>query len=313
MKKNILILIFFTAFINGYSFKKITILTDTMAPNTGPYYVQKNLLRGLELINFPFNVNPPTHQVSDVVVVLSGVNNLRNAIQWKASKKISCLLGGPNIMNSPREFDYLFTRKELDACLVPSHWIQVAYEEDAPSLIGRVRCWFAGVDTDYWKPTQIKKNKVLIYWKTEPEDLYQQVENLLRKYGYDPIQVKYGSYNQETYNTLLNQSQFAVFLTRSESQGIALAEAWSMNVPTLNFDPGSLTYQARVYSLVSSCPYLTESTGKTWKTIEDLELLLKDYQTLSRLFKPRDWVLKNMTMQVSALALLNIIETLMGN
>jgi hypothetical protein len=309
MKKYFIIsLIFIAHFTSAYSFRKLTILTDVMAPRTGPFFVRQSLISGLSLLDIPFNINPPSDQVGDAVAVISGVKNLRTAIQWKASGKISCLVGGPNIMNSPKEFNYLFAQKELDACLVPSYWIQIAYEEDAPSLKGRIRLWFSGIDTDYWKPTQSNKAKVLVYWKTEPEFFCKQVESLLHQYGYETIRVRYGSYTQETYRNILNQSQFAVFITRSESQGIALAEAWAMDVPTLNFDPGSLTYRGKVYSIVSSCPYLSEDTGKTWKEIGELEALLQNYKAISQSFNAREWMLKNMTNQASALQLISIID-----
>lgn len=309
MKKYFIIsLIFIAHFTSAYSFKKLTILADPMAPMTGPFFVRESLINGLSLLGFPFNVNPPLNQVGDVVAVISGVNNLRTAMQWKSSGKISCLVGGPNIMNSPKEFNYLFAQKELDACLVPSYWIQVAYEEDAPSLKGRIRLWFSGIDTNYWKPSQSNKTKVLVYWKTEPESFCQQIENLLHKYGYETIRMRYGLYTQEAYRNALNQSQFAVFITRSESQGIALAESWAMDVPTLNFDPGSLTYRGKVYSIVSSCPYLSENTGKTWKEIGDLEALLQNNKVISQSFNARNWILQNMTNQASAIQLLNIID-----
>ena len=140
MKKYFIIaLLVIVSLTNAYSFKKLTILVDATVHRTGPFFVRQNLINGLSSVGFPFNVNPPSDQVGDAVAVLSGVNNLRTAIQWKASGKISYLVGGPNIMNSPKEFNYLFARQELDACLVPSYWIQVAYEQDAPNLKGRVR------------------------------------------------------------------------------------------------------------------------------------------------------------------------------
>ena len=52
----------------------------------------------------------------------------------------------------------------------------------------------------------------------------------------------------------------AVFISRSESQGLALAEAWAMDVPTLVWqgppgDGGSL------FNLSDPSPYLTSHTG----------------------------------------------------
>ena len=285
-------------------------LSDSVRPGNGPFGVYQSLIEGLRLLHVPFNGNPPISQVGDVVIVLSGVDNLRKAIGWKQANRISCLLGGPNIMNRPCDYNYLFTSKEVDACLVPSDWIRIAYEEDASMLKGRVSCWPAGVDIEEWKPAQKKDNSVVVYWKTGSEVLCQRVEGLLRKYKYVPIRVRYGSYNKATYKNILNKAKFAVFISRSESQGIALAEAWAMNVSTLAYDPGQLTYLGRRYSIVSSCPYLTEQTGKSWSNVQELETILKDFDSFAAQFNPRNWVVSHMSYEVSARKLINIIESI---
>ena len=159
---------------------------------------------------------------------------------------------------------------------------------------------------NYWKPSAQECDCVLVYWKTENEQFYQSVEALLRKYRYTPVRIRYKFYDPQTYKNALNKAIFAVFISRSESQGIALAEAWSMNVPTLVWDPGELTYLGRVYSSVSASPYLTEDTGKSWKDLKELENVITKIPSLQ--FCPRDWVLKNMSYEASTSALLSIIE-----
>ena len=60
-----------------------------------------------------------------------------------------------------------------------------------------------------------------------------------------------------------NQIRFcllAVFLSSSESQGIALAEAWSMNVPTFVWNPKPKELNGRYFPSVDSAPYLTPET-----------------------------------------------------
>ena len=287
-------------------FSRLTILAEGVSRKTGPYEVYHNLICGLQQLGIPFNINPPDGQVGDVVHVVSGVHNLEKAIQWKRSGKIQRLIGGPNVMNRPNEFNYLFAQKEVDACFVPSYWIQVAYEEDAPALKGRIHCWFTGVDCEYWKPIKQEKNGVLVYWKTEDEGLVEAVEMLIRKYGLVPIRIRYGGYQKDTFKTVLNRCQYAVFISRSESQGMALAEAWAMDVPTFSFDPGSLIYRGKRYSLVSSCPYLTPDTGKPWKTLNELEKLLTSFDVSK--YHPRKWVLEYMTIAASIRQLVEIIK-----
>jgi len=290
-----------------YEVKKVTVLSDRVTPRHGPFGVYQSIMSGLRMLEIPFNCNPQDPQVGDMVVVLSGVDNLRRAIDWKRNGRINGLLGGPNIMNRPNQFNYLLASKEVDVCLVPSQWIKVAYEEDAPALKGRVQSWSAGVDINYWSPGAMNRDCVLVYWKTEGIELCKKIEELLRKFGYKPVRITYNSYDMSTYKSVLNKSKFAVFISRSESQGIALAEAWSMNVPTLAFDPGQLTYLGRSYSPVSSCPYLTEDTGKAWKYLQELEMLIQNFDSYAAQFDSRRWVLNHMSYEESTRALLAII------
>ena len=300
------------ASISAHPFNKITILANYLIPRTGPFGVYHSLVDGFSKLAVPFNCNPPHNQVGDVVIVLSGIDNLRKAVAWKKQGRIRCLLGGPNIMNRPNESNFIFADPAVDGCLVPSEWIKVAYEEDAPGLKGRIFCWFAGINYQQWKPTSKIKNKVLVYWKTDSESLCHQVESLLRKYNYTPVRVRYKQYNPDHYKQLLDQSQFAVFVSRSESQGIALAEAWAMNVPTLIWDPGVLTYLGRKYSIVSAAPYLTEYTGKSWDTFAELEELIDHFGFYNKQFSPRLWLQKCMTNEASARCMLDIIEKVYG-
>ncbi len=297
---------FFAAF--PYRFKKISVFSDRVKSRTGPSAVQQSLLAGLRVLDVPFNCNPSESELGDVVIVLSGVNNFKRAISWKQQKRIACLLGGPNVMNRPCDYNYLFTSKEVDICLVPSDWIRIAYEEDALALKGRVRCWPAGVDVDFWNPASGNRDCVLVYWKTESESFCQSVEKVIKKHGYTPIRIRYGSYDSPTYRRALNRAKFSVFISRSESQGMALAESWSMDVPSFVWDPGTLTYLGRSYSVVSACPYLTESTGNSWKQLEELDQLIRKFGQNKYTFTPRQWVLNNMSNAVTTQYLLRMIE-----
>ena len=80
-----------------------------------------------------------------------------------------------------------------------------------------------------------------------------------------------------------------------------------MNVPTLIFNPQQWEYRGKFY-FASACPYLTEQTGMDWQKLEQLENMLKNMPKLLDTFNPRKWVLENMTDQISAQHLLNIIE-----
>jgi len=182
--------------------------------------VTRSVVQGLTKLGTRFNYNPERlKNVAEVVVVLSGIEALKQAIQWKKSGRVKRLLAGPNLVVRSSEYNGLLTSPEIDICLVPSDWVRVAYEEDAPSLRGRIRVWPAGVDSKYWKPKQRRSEarNVLVYWKTEREEFCDSVERILCSFGWVPIRLAYGRYTKREFKMALSASSFAVFVSRSES------------------------------------------------------------------------------------------------
>jgi hypothetical protein len=274
--------------------------------------VTQSLINGLQKLNISFNFNPEcVEDIGDVVLVLSNSFFLKKCIGLKKEGRIVRLFAGPNLVNLPSDQNRLVMAKEIDFYLVNCHWTKIAYEEDEPLLSSRLRIWFAGLDSDYWSPNCKKKegNQVLVYWKTEEEAFVKLVESLLEKYGWQAIRMHYGEYYQGQYKQLLDTVKFAVFISKSESQGISLAESWSMDVPTLVWNPKKLVYNGRTYSECSSCPYLTDKTGRDWQTIDEFEVLVKNIENYLLGFESRKWVLENMTNEKSAQCFLEIVQS----
>lgn len=270
-----------------------------------------SILRGLKKLQIPFNVNPNNkNEIKDVFLCLQDANLLRYGINLKEKKHIKKLLVGPNMFARAYEENHLLSHQAIDSYLSPSEWAKISCIEDEPPVANIIRVWPAGVDSDYWKPENENKTskKVLIYWKTEPEEFCDQVKNILINFGWEPIILKYGTYKHDQYKKRLNRVKFVIFLSRSESQGLALAECWSMNIPTLAWDPGEQSYMGKKFDPVTSCPYLTNATGKRWKKLSELEYLLKNIPSYWQEFSPREWVLNNMTDEVSVNLLLKIIN-----
>ena len=108
-------------------------------------------------------------------------------------------------------------------------------------------------------------------------------------------------------------ARFAIFISRNESQGVALAEAWSMNVPTLVYNPGDFVYSGKLVTGISACPYLTDSVGRDWKTIEQLNTLLLEMNQDKFSFTPRKYVLERFTDEKAAKDLLESIKRVRKN
>lgn len=296
----------------GITFNKLSVLTKPIGygAEKGHPGVRKSLLAGLSKNQQLFNYNPTClDECGDAVHVLADINALRQAIRLKQQGKIKYLLAGPTLMVRGNEYNHVLGSKEIDICILNSDWIQQAYEYDEPALRGKIILWPAGVNTDFWKPRAHTQSKnVLIYWKTEGKDFCNAVKETLKKYGWNPVVLKYGNYCPNEYKQFLDESAFAVFIGSSESQGIALAESWAMDVPTLVWNPGKRLIAGRMHDPVSAAPYLTSYTGAFWKEMHELEYLLEHIDDVLCPCAPREWMLENMTNEITVQRLLQDIQ-----
>jgi hypothetical protein len=276
--------------------------------------VTRSLARGLRQLGIGFTLNPlRAPDAASVWVVLGSVEALRQAMDLKQRRGMELLLAGPNLMVRSDEYGGILASMEVDACIVPSDWVGTAYIEDAPGLKGRIRTWYAGVDEEYWRaPPMAKRRNALVYWKNADPKLCMHIEKELEKAGWTVLRMRYGHYSRAAYRRALAKSRFAVFLSRSESQGIALAEAWAMDVPTLAWEPDRLVIGGRAYSEFSASPYMNRHVGLRWKSQADFSELLTQLPQRLPHFSPRAWVEQNMTDKQAALKLVNIVDELLS-
>ena len=294
---------------------KVTVLTQPINSNAsqavqGHIGVTSSVLRGLKKLNITMNYNPRSlDEVGDHIFVLVNINALHQAIELKRSGRIKTLIVGPNILGNPSEHNHVLGSPEINWYIAPCNWARTCNCEEEPLIVGKTAIWYAGVDPDYWMPISHKRETktMLVYWKTEPESFCCEVENALLKHGWRTIRIRYGAYNQVEYKQLLNEVDAAVFISVSESQGIALAECWAMNVPTLVWNPETAFIYKR-WLPVTSAPYITPFTGCVWKTLTELEALLNNFTEIKKQSSPREWVLSYMSDEASIYLLLDLIN-----
>lgn len=271
--------------------------------------VTRSLINGFSKTKTFFNFNPLfSSAVGQIVIVLSDMDALRQAINWKQNSKIEKLIAGPNIIELPDESEKILASPEIDIWIVPSAMTIEIYERLNPALKGRVKSWYAGVDENFWLPGHLKnKKKVLIYQKNSPTPFFKKVEQKLKEHGFVTETVIYGRYSKKEYFKYLDESAFAIFLSIAETQGIALVEAWSMDVPTIVWDPEIEHYYIRGLKTTAS-PYLSEETGMRWKELREFETIITNLNDCLQKFSPRKWVLNNMTDAKSTQQLLEILN-----
>ena len=284
--------------------------------SSGPDAVLKSLINGFNRLNVKYNLNPKKiKEIGKTVIVLSNIEVLKQAIELKKNKKIKKLLAGPNLVILPSENKDLICSKYIDTYLVNSEWTKEMYIKDAPELKNKIVIWPAGVDTDYWEPGKEKKDYVLVYIKSAAKKIVKNAINLLKENNFTIKIIRYRKYKPDEYLRFLQKSKFAVFFSGSESQGIALFEAWSCNVPTLVWNKGyvviSLSEKEKGERVpASSAPYLTEKTGLFFKNISEFKTVLEKFRKKfeKEFFQPRNYIINNYTDILSAKILLKIFQ-----
>ena len=273
--------------------------------------VTRSLVEGLKAIGADFNYNPK--KKSDLgkdVVVLSGVRTLKQAIKLKRLGVIERIFAGPNIVVRSIDHDSIIASPEVDFVITPSEWVSKAYIEEVPSLAARCIEWAAGVDPEFWKPDpHIERTHALIFTKPQigpipdigPYVLY--LKN--NKYLVDLIE--YGSFTQDEYREKLNRAKFLVGFVASESQGIAWAEAWAMDVPTFVWRNNVNKVGGKEF-MVSSAPYLTDCTGRFFQSISEFRLLISAFPMRKEVWGPRDWAAANMSDYSVADGLIEVVK-----
>ena len=279
----------------------------------GHYAVTRSVVEGLRALGADFNFNPLSFSEVAPVVYAPANEALLQAAALKRQGAIDFLVAGPVNAFFADECDRIMQRPEIDLAIVASEWMIDLYRE-VPSLAKKSRAVPCGVDAEFWKPTGIVKDRsAVVYWKSGDERFCEQVEAIVRRAGLEPLRVRTraGEHNLFTPDELraqLDRAILSVFLSTFESQGIALAETWSMNVPTVVWDPqGDAEWRGRHFKSKSSAPYLTPATGIATRDVAGIEGAIAQALATLDTFHPREWVLEHMTDAVCSRKLYEVI------
>lgn len=252
-------------------------------------------------------INPSRKEAEGTVLYVSAHwRALRDAIKFKRAGKASILVTGP-VGESVEDFDRIILDKAIDVEVVPCSWYMKRSQREAAAIgvdFSNVKVWPVGVDHEKWTPQdekpKVRPRKALVYVKGRGAAVLEPTEEALTASGVEYRKIYCGSHVQQEYKEMLEWCDFMVYLGHSETQGLALAQAWSMNRQTLVYEPESLTAQG-----LEAAPYLSDMTGRRWRDTDDLKKILNDMPPTS----PRQWVLSNMT---NAIAFGNFLDIVNG-
>lgn len=282
-----------------------------------------NLCKGFDLLQVDYDINLSFNKIAPgepVVVLGDGTYALEGYQQPNP------VIAGIGLMTHPAEWPDLMQQYPVAKYLQHSAWANDIYIP----FYGEANCalWPAGIDTGHWKPDE-RINKtfdVLIYkkflWnKTHTdEEIAQPIIERLNSLGLSYREITYGTYTEPIYMSLLKQCKAMIFLCEHESQGFACCEAMAMNVPVYAWDqgywldPNRFKWRTPVVKATST-PFFDECCGKKFTDIADFKEHFNMFWASENKneFAPRRYILENLTLEKSALAMLNIISSVYTN
>ncbi|HYV33333.1 MAG TPA: hypothetical protein VE973_00590, partial [Candidatus Limnocylindria bacterium] len=262
----------------------------------GPEAVFESLLNGLKELNINYTLNTRPTEPIEYACVLNGVKTLEWAISQKQKGLIKKIIAGPNLVVTPFDENAIIKHPAIDKIVVPSQWVKDFYISEAPELANKIHIWAAGVNVP--KPEQSeKKLDFLIFYKSNP-GLYKQVADYLSVNNYKFSAVVYGKYDRAEYFRLLSLSKFVIYLSDSESQGLAMFEAWARNVPTFVWERGFMQSGKHTWQGNTASPYLTNETGRSFRDFKEFESQILNF--ISGSYSPKQYIEQNFTYKISA-------------
>jgi len=274
----------------------------------GPNAVAESLHRGLQVLNVPHLIDPPINKISDTVHVISGIEALRFAIKLKKNGKIKKLIAGPTLVITPFDNDKIILSPEIDIIVCASAWPKDFFVSLVPELDKKIIVWPAGISIP--ETISTKNGPWVIYNKIGHGDsISESIKKSLSDKHISWIEICYGEFKQKEYFYLLASAQAVVYLSHSESQGLALQEAWARNVPTLVYTRGYWEYGTHRWDDSKiSAPYLNDQSGSFFKDITEFEKETDYLQSHIDQFTPRSHVEKNLSDIKTTEQLLKILE-----
>jgi glycosyltransferase involved in cell wall biosynthesis len=186
----------------------------------------------------------------------------------------------------------------------PSEWAKNVWSSNPICKNIRFETLPFGVDTDKFneiKPIS-KRDKVFVYFKRRQQDELNFITDFLKTFGITVRIFDYvNRYDEAEYIDYLHNSKFGIWLDAHESQGFALEEALSCNVPLLVWDVVSMNQEyGSSYPNISATtiPYWNNCCGESFTNLNDFSTIFDKFINNLSNYKPRKYILENLSIEI---------------
>ncbi len=276
----------------------------------GHHKVIKNLIIGFKKMNVVFKQSSDNNDILDFDVIYSCKTKI-DAHNYPNKKFIF----GPCFCVYPDNSMVINNQHNNVVFILPSPWcidfFKMFKYDMVPMIVSPT-----GVDTEYFCPSndisKITNNEnVFLYYKPklpEQEKKFALMTEFLNKKNIKYKIFEYGKYKEVDYLKFLDTASFGIWVGVKETQGIALEEALSMNVPLFvwnhtwkfiwdNKQKNPFEPIQNEICLGNTTPYWDDTCGIVFNEFGELEQSFDKFICNIQMFKPREFILKKLTIK----------------
>jgi hypothetical protein len=198
---------------------------------------------------------------------------------------------GPNIVELPSECNVMMDLEKYKKVIVPSKWVKDLFSKQIP--LEKIEVWHSGIDLNRWceKKKDIEYDFLVYAKNRNQKDITNAIEFFEEK-GLKYKVMNYGTFNQDDLMDVISKSRYGFVICGSETQGIAIAEMISSNLPLLVWDSTEYSHRGPSFlSPATSIPYFDNRCGEVFFEFSDIEITYNKF--ISSNYSPREYALEN--------------------
>lgn len=196
----------------------------------------------------------------------------------------------------------------------PSIWSKEVWEPHIKKINLPIKVISFPVNMEKFKPDKKieERDRIFIYFKRRnPHELLLLID-FCKKKNILPIVIDYvRKYEEEDYLDCLKNAKFGIILDAHESQGFAIEEALSCDVPLLVWNVKTMNQEyGSKYGAISctSVPYWDERCGEIFYDVNELEDTFKIFIEKLHTYEPRKYIKENLSVEKCGKKLESLIK-----
>ncbi len=196
----------------------------------------------------------------------------------------------------------------------PSQWAADVWKNKGAEKYLPIKPFAFPVDTEQFQPNNCERTEVFLYHKRRHPKELKQVKYFLKSKQIDYHLFDYVQrYNEQHYINILQKAKYGIILDAHESQGFAIEEALSCNVPLLIWNARFMSQEhgGRYENIpCSSIGYWDERCGEYFYDADQLESTYNTFLSKLDSYQPRQYILENLSVEPCFKRLCNLYEEL---